>query len=156
MKAEVTAMKEQHKEQMAQIYSFDRALPEIEHLIEPIQVHDLDDHVVTISGMDTEAMAFEAGLGLGRNTIDQEENEEEQDDHLSSTAPTEVKLKGLSVKSVKKGLNNQVVKAMKKTLKKNKLVTEGKKKGNKSKRRLERKKNQTGKRKNRPNSRPQR
>lgn len=68
-KDQICAIKKERKEKIASLMMGGQALPEVEHLIEKVEVHDLDDHVVTISSMDTLAMASESGVGLGRNDM---------------------------------------------------------------------------------------
>ena len=173
IKEEVAALKEKQKEQMAQLYSFDRALPEVEHLIEPVEVHDLEDHVVTISSMDTVAMASKVRYGVTRNELqekdeesgaeeEQEAEDEQEAEEASPSQDIDLQIKGDSVKSVKKALTKQVVKSVKKLkVFQKKMKLENSKNAKKSRsrsRRQENSKKKLGKRRNRPNSRrpPQR
>lgn len=175
IKEEMSNLREQQKERISQLYSFDRALPEVEHLIQPIEVHELEDDIVTISAMDTSAIAAHVGLVVGRNekTFDKEEEEEEEEDEdvdesghtedareASSSQLSVPPIKGHSVKSVKKTLNKDVVKKMKKIKAfAQKISMEKKKKAKSAKgknKRREKLKAKVGKRRNRPNSRPER
>lgn len=166
IKVEVAALKEKQKEQIAQMYSFDRALPEVEHLIEPVEVHDLEDHVVTISSMDTVAMASKVRYGMTRNELqkkdeepdDEEEQEADEANEASPSKDIDLQITGDSVKSVKKALTKQVVKSVKKLKvfqKKMKLENSKNSKKSRSKsKRQEKSKKKLGKRRNRPSSRP--
>ena len=70
MKEEVKRLRQQHRDKMSQLCSQDHILPEVEHLVETVEVHEMEDEIVTITGMNPVKAAAEAGLCLGDNEED--------------------------------------------------------------------------------------
>lgn len=168
IKEEVKRIRDEQKEKMSQLYSQDRVLPEVAHLIEPVEVHELDDAVVTITGMDPLRMASEMGMCVGENKEDDEEecaslandsnDDESGGDQRPTAASVGLRLKSGSVKVAKKSLSTDVSRTMRKfNAFKQKMGQEKRKKSKASqaaKLKRERVRERIGKRKNRPNSRP--
>lgn len=178
-KAKIKIRAEQ-KAKLAQLYANDRPLPEIEHLIEPIEVHDIGDAVVTISTMDTRAIG--QAVGLIRGPVDEvQENANDADtneDILSQTNDSDSEdekpidafssLKRVdSFRGVKKSLENERIKLFQKNklFKKKEVMDKikkqkqskrlnkmhGKNHGNKFGKKRMKKEKKVGKRCNRPN-----
>lgn len=168
IKEEVQKVREEQKEKLNRLYSKDQILPEVEHLVESVEVHELEDSIVTITGINPMRMASAMGMFVGANAAD-EGNEDrksdvddisdhEHDDSEAEEAGPELKLKPGSVKIAKKALATDITRTMRRfNAFKQKMSQEKKKKSKASKAaKLKREKvrEKIGKRKNRPNSRP--
>lgn len=170
IKEEMSRIREEQKEKMNKLYSKDCILPEVEHLIEPVEVHELDDVIVTITGMDPLRMASAMGICVGENNdhgeeeeevVDEEEEsgcEEQGEEEKPTAASVGLRLKCGSVKIAKKSLSTDVSRTMRRFNAFKQKMTQEKRKKSKAtkaaKLRREKVREKTGKRKNRPNSKP--
>lgn len=67
-KEEKQRIKQEQRDKKSQYYFQSNAVPEVEHLIERVDVHETDTHVVTITTMDMNQVAGQLGCAMGSNT----------------------------------------------------------------------------------------
>lgn len=130
MKQEKTRLREEQKESMCQFYLKDKGVPEVEHLIEPSDVFDLENHTVTITSMDTTEIAGQIGFSMGNNQTSAQveddggdevasnaasENSNEDSDNDTQGALEKRRLKTGTVRELKRSLEMERMKALQKS-----------------------------------------
>ncbi|KAI1294675.1 hypothetical protein HDE_05965 [Halotydeus destructor] len=59
--------KKKHEEKQSTLYLHDTGVPEVDHLIEKVEVIDTESHTITISAMDTAQIAGQLNYSMGPN-----------------------------------------------------------------------------------------
>lgn len=67
LKVEKTRIKQEARDKKSQLL-LHNTVPEVEHLIEQVDVQETDNHIVTITTMDTMNIAGHLGYGMGINS----------------------------------------------------------------------------------------
>lgn len=124
IREEMQKVRQEQKEKLEKLYSKDQILPEVEHLVESVEVHELEDSIVTITGINPMKMASKMGICVGPNDAaeDQEEQklqesdvsepEDDEDDGQAVASTDGLRIKTGSVKIAKKALATDVTRTM--------------------------------------------